>query len=82
MKKIYEKMNKNAFWICLITSICLIVGGFLVPPLGIIDGSVLTAVGLLLGFAVVGVVMNAMLHGTDIKVIKGDTTIEVDSDEK
>jgi hypothetical protein len=82
MKKIYEKMNKNAFWICLITSICLIVGGFLVPPLGIIDGSVLTSVGLLLGFAVVGVVMNAMLHGADMKITKGDTTIELDSEEK
>lgn len=75
-------MNKNAFWICLITSICLIVGGFLVPPLGIIDGSVLTAVGLLLGFAVVGVIMNAMLHGADMKITKGDTTIELDSEEK
>jgi hypothetical protein len=82
MKKIYEKMNKNTFWICLITSICLIVGGFLVPPLGIIDGSVLTSVGLLLGFAVVGVVMNAMLHGADMKITKGDTTIELDSEEK
>ncbi|MBO7226561.1 MAG: hypothetical protein J6V33_03140 [Bacteroidales bacterium] len=82
MKKIYEKMNKNAFWICLITSICLIVGGFLVPPLGIIDGSVLTSVGLLLGFAVVGVIMNAMLHGADMKITKGDTTIELDSEEK
>ncbi len=75
-------MNKNTFWICLITSICLIVGGFLVPPLGIIDGSVLTAVGLLLGFAVIGVVMNAMLHGADMKITKGDTTIELDSEEK
>lgn len=75
-------MNKNTFWICLITSICLIVGGFLVPPLGIIDGSVLTAVGLLLGFAVVGVIMNAMLHGADMKITKGDTTIELDSEEK
>lgn len=75
-------MNKNAFWICLITSICLIVGGFLVPPLGIIDGSVLTSVGLLLGFAVVGVIMNAMLHGADMKITKGDTTIELDSEEK
>ena len=77
-----NRNNKNTFWICLITSICLIVGGFLVPPLGIIDGSVLTAVGLLLGFAVVGVVMNAMLHGADMKITKGDTTIELDTDEK
>ena len=34
------------FWICLIVSIGLIVAGFCVPPMGIIDGSVLTAVGI------------------------------------
>ena len=39
------------FWICLIVSIGLIVAGFCVPPMGIIDGSVLTAVGILFGFA-------------------------------
>lgn len=54
-------MEKNAnhktqwhtvvFAVCLAVSIGLIVGGFFVPPMGIIDGSVLTAVGLLFGYA-------------------------------
>ncbi len=35
----------------LILSILLLVGGFLSPPLGIIDSSVLSAVGLLFAFA-------------------------------
>ena len=33
----------TAFYINLSVSIVLIVGGFLLPPMGIIDGSVLTA---------------------------------------
>ena len=41
------------FWICLIVSIGLIVAGFCVPPMGIIDGSVLTAVGILFGIFVI-----------------------------
>lgn len=41
----------RTFYVTLIVSIALIVGGFIVPPMGMIDGSVLTAVGLLLMFA-------------------------------
>ena len=43
----------KSFYFNLIVSVLLIVGGFLVPPVGIIDGSVLTAVGLLLMFSVI-----------------------------
>ena len=38
------------FWIAFIVSICLIVGGFFAPPLGVIDGSVLTGTGILSAF--------------------------------
>lgn len=43
----------RTFYITLVVSIGLIIGGFFVPPLGVIDGSVITSVGLLLMFAVV-----------------------------
>jgi membrane protein YdbS with pleckstrin-like domain len=39
------------FAVCLAVSIGLIVGGFFVPPTGVIDGSVLKAVGLLFSYA-------------------------------
>lgn len=39
-----------AFWIAFIVSICLIVGGFFSPPLGVIDGSVLSSTGILSAF--------------------------------
>ena len=38
------------FWLAFVVSIGLIVGGFLVPPLGVIDGSVLTGTGILSAF--------------------------------
>lgn len=39
-----------AFWIAFVVSICLMVGGFFSPPLGVIDGSVLTSAGILSAF--------------------------------
>ena len=39
-----------AFWIAFVVSICLMVGGFFAPPLGVIDGSVLTSTGILSAF--------------------------------
>lgn len=73
----------RTFYITLTVSLMLIVGGFLVPPLGIIDGSVLTAVGLLLMFATLAQVpniMDAARNGKSIKLTKGDFTAEVSSE--
>jgi len=70
---------KAVFFINLGVSIALIVGGFIIPPTGIIDGSVLTAVGLLLMFAVLAQVpsfLKAVNEGKRIKVSKGDFSVE------
>lgn len=72
----------RTFYITLTVSLMLIVGGFLVPPLGIIDGSVLNAVGLLLMFAAlaqVPAIIDAARNGKSIKLTKGDFTAEVSS---
>lgn len=71
----------KAFYIPLTVSIGLIVGGFLVPPIGIIDGSVLTAVGLLLMFAVVGKIPEAIKAGRSVKIQKGDFTAEIEAEQ-
>ena len=42
----------KVFYITFALSVLLIVSGFLIPPTGVIDGSVLTAVGELLMFSV------------------------------
>ena len=67
----------RTFYVTLFISIALIVGGFIVPPTGEIDGSVLTAVGLLLMFAVVEKIPEAIAAGRSVKIQKGDTSLEV-----
>lgn len=60
-----------------IISVVLIIGGFLSPPLGVIDGSVLSAVGLLLMFATIDKLPDAVKAGKTIKLQKGDSTVEI-----
>ena len=64
------------FWICLLVSIGLMVAGFCVPPTGIIDGSVLTAVGVLFGFATLAQIPIIIEVAGYVKMTKGDMTIE------
>ena len=64
------------FWICLIVSIGLIVAGFCVPPMGIIDGSVLTAVGILFGFASLAQIPVIIEVAGYVRMTKGDMIIE------
>lgn len=58
------------------------VGGFFVPPIGVIDGSVLTAVGLLLLFATVEKIPEAVKAGRNLKIQKGDFEINVGSEDQ
>ena len=58
-------------------SIALIVGGFFVPPVGVIDGSVLTAVGLLLMFSVIEKIPEAIKAGKSVKISRGDSSLEI-----
>ena len=80
---IQKQKEMKTFYITLITSILLIVGGFICPPMGIIDSSVLTAVGLLLAFATLAQVptlMEAARNGQRIRLTKGDFSAEVSSE--
>lgn len=70
-------IRNAAFWICLCISIGLIIAGFVVPPSGEIDGSVLTGVGELFAFATLWTVWNAIRMGVDAKLIHGNTTVMV-----
>ena len=73
----------RTFRITLSLSIRLIVGGFVCPPLGVIDGSVLTAIGMLLAFAILAQVptlIEAAKAGKTIRLQKGDFSAEVSSD--
>ena len=67
----------KVFYINLVVCILLIVGGFFCPPMGSIDGSVLTAVGLLLLFSFVEKLPEAIAAGKSVKISKGDASFEV-----
>ena len=70
-------LSSISFWVCLCTSLVLIALGFLVPPVGDIHPSVLTAVGELFGFATLAVVADAVKFGYDAKITHGDTTVQI-----
>jgi hypothetical protein len=69
--------NRIEFWLCLATTIGLFVGGFFVPPTGVIDGSLLSAAGILFGFATLAQVPVIIGSAKTAKITHGDTTIEV-----
>lgn len=73
----------KTFYTTLVLSILLLVGGFLSPPMGVIDSSVLTAVGLLLTFATLAQLpqqLKTITQGRTIRLTKGDMTAEVTND--
>lgn len=76
-KAIFNKLKSSApFWVCLIVSLALIVGSFFVPPMGVIDGSVLRAVGEIFAYATLWVVWSAIKSGIDARLTHGNTKIE------
>ena len=63
--------------ISLIASIVLAVGGLFCPPIGIIDGSVLSVIGLLLMFIVVEKIPEAIKAGKSVRIQKGSFGVEI-----
>ncbi len=73
--------DKYIFLVCLSVAIILFVGGFFCPPMGVIDGSILKASGILLGFASLAVLAQAIHNGKSISFTKGDMEVEVGEDD-
>lgn len=78
-----EKIHaaKAVFYICLAFAIGLMVGGFFVPPMGIIDGSILTACGILFLFASLGIFARSLDLNKSASFTKGDVKIDVGIDD-
>lgn len=70
-------LSRLTFCVCFFVSVGLIIGGFFVPPMGVIDGSVLTAIGELLLFPTLLYAFRALELGMKVKFQRGDTSIEV-----
>ena len=73
-------LSRATFVTSFVVSIGLVVGGFFAPPMGIVDGSVLTAVGELLLFPTLLYAFRAVELGVDVKVTKGDASLEMTTD--
>lgn len=74
-------MCQTVFGICLAVSLALIIAGFLVPPMGVIDGSVLTAVGELIVFPALAFGMRAVELGYDLRLTKGEMSMEISNND-
>lgn len=67
--------------IVLIFNATLIAVSFILPPRGIIDPSVLAGVGEIFGGAFLGLLPGVVKNAKNVKVSKGDTSIEVSSED-
>lgn len=69
--------SNTAFYCLCIVAVGLIIGGFICPPTGVIDGSVLTAVGELLLFAVIARLPRLLEGHRDVTITHGQSSISV-----
>lgn len=76
-----QHADKYIFAVCLAMSIALMVFGAVMPPPGVIDPSILTASGILLGFAALGVAGQNLANGKEVTFRKGDTEVTIDNEE-
>lgn len=67
--------DKVAFFTCLSTSLGMFIAGLLIPPPGIVDGSVLSAGGILLGFATLAVTAQSIQDGRVAKFQHGNVEV-------
>ena len=79
MKEILKETWESNIWMRILTisSIILIIASFFIPPLGIVDGSILAAVGELEVFGVLWIVFHAIEKGTAASFKKGDVEVEI-----
>lgn len=74
--------DKYIFYVCLAFALALFVGGFFCPPMGVIDGSVLKAGGILFAFAALAVAGQNLANGKDVKFKHGETEVTVNDEEE
>ena len=76
-----KHVDKYIFFVCLAITVGLFIGGFFCPPMGQIDGSVLTGGGILFAFATLGVAGQNLAYGKDVVFKKGDVEVVVGDNE-
>lgn len=84
MGEILKKATQGntAFWVCLVISIILIIGGAITPPPFVIDASIFIATGELFAFAGLWTLNKAIDKNVNAKVQHNGTEIEINGDNK
>ena len=81
MKKVLNILSHDIwFHIFASLSLILIVASFILPPTGMIDPSVIGAVGEITGFGALWELHVAIRRGFDAKISHHDTSIEINKD--
>lgn len=75
---LYQKSKAHiiAYFACLLVAVGLLIASFVIPPTGVIDGSVLKAVALLLGFYLAYDFPHVLASLKTFKLSKGDIVLE------
>ena len=83
MRKFYKNyLENNSFFIFFsIAALILIVAGFIVPPTGVVDSSILIAVGELNGTLAIGAVIKAIDNGRSASIKYNNTELDITGDE-
>ena len=83
MREFYKNyLENNKFFIFFsIAALLLIVAGFIVPPTGVVDSSVLIAVGELNGTLAIGAVIKAIDNGRSASIRHNNTELTINGDE-
>lgn len=87
MGKVLQKIKMcvvGNFWfhIFSVFSLVLITASFICPPLAVIDGSVLAAVGEVFAFAALWTLIKAMDDGHTATLTHNDTTLTIEKEEE
>ena len=83
MREFYKNYLKSNlfFWIFSIIGVILIIVAFILPPLSVIDNSVLIAVGEIDGMIALGAVIKAIDKGESATFTHNNTSITIGKEE-
>ena len=83
MREFYKNYLKSNlfFWLFSIIGVILIIVAFILPPLSVIDNTVLIAVGEINGFIALGAVIKSIDKGISASIKHNNTELTINGDE-
>ena len=70
------------FWTFALAGLFLIIASFILPPMGVVDNSVLAAVGELDGVIALGAVVKAIDKGSSASITHNNTSLTINNDKE